>query len=196
MFYIDWRDIQLNFFNGTNTIIGNAGNATSKGIEFEGTFTPMAGLTFSANGAYTDAKITGLVPGAQGGAVVGDELPYNSKWAGALRADYYFPVQTDYTGNVGLGLRYKSSFATTFPHDTGTRYYVLPEESFVDFRAGIAFKGYALNLQILNLFDEHKLSQASEYLGTSQAVADALGQPVALGYTPRRTYGLSLTAQF
>ena len=91
LFYIDWSNIQLNFFNGTTTVIGNAGDARSDSIEFEATYTPVKGLTLAANAAFTDAKITSLLPGAQGGAVVGDQLPFNSKLAGALRADYSFP---------------------------------------------------------------------------------------------------------
>ena len=121
LFYIDWQDIQLNFFNGTVTVIGNAGNARSEGVEFEGSWTPVTGLTLSANGAYTDAYISSLVPGAEGGAVVGDQLPFNSKWTGALRADYYFPLAPTVEGNVGASLRYRSDFSTTFPLDPGTR---------------------------------------------------------------------------
>jgi iron complex outermembrane receptor protein len=87
-FYIDWKDIQLNFFNGTTTIIGNAGNARSKGIEFETSYIPVRGLTIAANAAYTDAYISSLIAGAQGGAAVGDRLPFDSTWTAALRADY------------------------------------------------------------------------------------------------------------
>lgn len=195
-FWIDWSNIQLNFFNGTNTVIGNAGDATSKGVEFEGTLTPVTGLTFAANLAYTDAKISGLIPGAQGGAAVGDPLPYSSKWAGALRADYTFPVNASLEGNVGAGIRYKSAFNTTFPGDTGTRFYRLPSTTFFDLRAGIGTGRWNLDLQVLNVFDQHKLAAASEYLAVSAAAADAFGQPVALAYTPGRTYGLSLSAHF
>ena len=197
VFYIDWSNIQLNFFNGTNTIIGNAGDAVSKGVEFEGTYSPMTGLTFAANLDYTDASISALIPGAQGGAAVGNQLPFNSKLTGALRGDYYFPLCPEFVGNFGASVRYRSDFATTFPGDTGTRYYVLPAETFFDLRTGIEFREhYAINLQILNVFDQKKLSGAEEYLGVPEATADALGQPVDLTYTPGRTIGISLTATF
>lgn len=195
-FYIDWKDIQLNFFNGTNTVIGNAGDAHSQGIEVEGTYSPIERLTLSANAAYTDAKIDGLVDGAQGGAAVGDPLPYSSKWAAALRADYFFPLTGSIEGNVGAGLRYKSEFNTTFPGDTGTRFYRLPSETFFDLRAGMSWSSYTLNLQVLNVGDERKLAGASQYMGVSQAEADAFGQPVFLAYTPGRTYALSFTARY
>lgn len=197
LFYIDWNNIQLNFFNGTNTITGNAGDARSQGAEFQGSYTPLRGLVFTGDAAYTDAVITALTPGAQGGAAVGDSLPFNSKWAGALKADYYFPIVPGIDGSLGAGLRYKSSFNTTFPGDTGTRFYRLPSTLFVDARGGISFSnGVSLDLQILNLANVRKLTTASEYLAVSAAAADAAGQPTYLGYTPGRSYGLSLSAKF
>jgi outer membrane receptor protein involved in Fe transport len=197
LFYIDWQDIQLNFFNGTVTVIGNAGNARSEGAEFEGTYTPITGLTFALNGAYTDAYISSLIPGAEGGAVVGNQLPFNSKWTGALRADYFFPVNGVIEPNIGASLRYKSAFGTTFPGDPGTRFYELPATTFVDLRVGVTFDArYALNLQVLNLANERKLTGAAEFLAVSAGAADAAGQPVDLTYSPGRSYGLSFTAKF
>ena len=94
-------------------------------------------------------------------------------------------------------MRYKSSFNTTFPGDTGTRFYELPSTTFVDFRVGISLNTrYSLNLQVLNTFNQIKLSTAQEYLGVSAASADAAGQPADLGYTLGRTYSLTLTAKF
>jgi iron complex outermembrane receptor protein len=197
VYYIDWRDIQLNFFNGTNTVIGNAGNAHSKGAEFQTTYAPVHSFSLQANAAYSDAFISSLNPGAQGGAAVGDQLPGNSKWTGALLADYFQGVTSSLEWNAGAGLRYKSSFNTTFPGDTGTRFYTLPSTTFVDLRTGLSFKSrYTLTLQVLNVANQRKLSTASEYLAVSHAVADAAGQPVLLGYTPGRMLGLSFLARY
>jgi outer membrane receptor protein involved in Fe transport len=197
LFLIDWNNIQLNFFNGTNTIIGNAGNARSEGVEFEGSYAPIRGLVLSANVAYTDAYITSLIPGATGGAAVGNELPFSSRWAGAVRGDYTFPLTPGLDGTVGASLRFKSAFNTTFPRDTGTRFYRLPNTAFVDLRAGVIFhKTWSLNLQVLNIADERKLQGAEEFLAVPAAVADAEGQPAFLTYTPGRTFGVSLNATF
>jgi iron complex outermembrane receptor protein len=195
-FFIDWRRIQLNFFNGTNTIIGNAGNAHSKGVELQTTYAPVKAFTLQANAAYTDARISSLIAGAQGGAAVGDPLPGNSKWTASLLADYYVPVSGAAEWNAGLGLRYRSSSNTTFPGDPGTRFYTLPATVFCDLRTGISFEKIALNVQVHNVANQRKVLTASEYLAVSQAQADAAGQPAYLSYTPGRTFGLSLTAQF
>lgn len=196
VFYIDWKDIQLNFFNGSVTVIGNAGNATSKGVEFEGSYLLIPGLTLAANATYTDAYISSLIPGAEGGAVVGDTLPFDSTWTGALRADYDFPIAANLGGSLGASLRYQSSFNTTFPGDTGTRFYELPSETFVDLRTGLSYENYALNFQIENVANQRVLSGAEEYLAVPQAAADAFGQPVFLSYTAGRTFGLQLSAKF
>ncbi len=140
--------------------------------------------------------ITSLVPGATGGAAVGDALPFSSRWAVTTKGDYYFNLPADIDGNLGASLRYKSSFTTTFPGDTGTRFYSLSPETFIDLRAGASYENYTLNFQILNLFDERKLSSVSEDLAVPKATADALGQPAFLTYTAGRTFGLSLSAQF
>jgi iron complex outermembrane receptor protein len=197
-FYIDWTNIQLNFFNGTSTVIGNAGNARSEGVEFEGVYKPIDGLTFAANLTYTDAVMTSVKPGATGGAAVGNTLPNDSKWAGSLRGDYYFPLSGPIEGNFGGALRYRSQFNTTFPGDPGQRFYTLPTTLFADLRAGLSFdKRVNLDFQVLNIADVRKLSNITEELGgITAAQADAYGQPAALTYTPGRTYAVSLTAKF
>jgi outer membrane receptor protein involved in Fe transport len=197
VFYIDWSNIQLNYFDGVRTVIGNAGDARSQGVELQASFAPVQAFTVSANAAYTDAQMTSLKPGAQGGAAVGDTLPLTSEWAAGLLADYSFPVAGSAEWNVGAGLRYRSSFVTTFPGDTGTRFYTLPSTLFFDLRTGVSLHDrVALNLQVLNVTNERKLASAAQFLAVSQAAADAAGQPVALSYTPSRTYSLSLTTQF
>ncbi|WP_411339484.1 TonB-dependent receptor [Sphingopyxis sp. J-6] len=196
-FFVDWDNIQVNFFNGTNTVIGNAGSARSMGAEFEGSYSPVDGLTLGANLTYTDTKITSLLAGQTTGAALGDELPYVSKWAGALRADYYFPVAGTAGGNLGASLRYRSAFDGSFPGDTGSTFYRLPETAFVDLRAGVELnEGFSVNLQVLNVTDSRKLTSASRVLGTSEANADLFGQPASVAYAPGRTFTISLAGKF
>jgi outer membrane receptor protein involved in Fe transport len=197
VFYIDWTNIQLNYFNGTNTVIGNAGDARSRGVELQGTFAPVRSFTVSANASYTDAEMTRLLPGAQGGAAVGDRLPLTSEWAAGLLADYSLPFGGNKLWSLGGGLRYRSEYDTSFPGDTGTRFYTIPSTLFVDARTGISWNDrFGVNLQVLNVAGEHKIAAASQSLAVSAATADAMGLPVQIGFTPDRTYQLSFTAQF
>jgi outer membrane receptor protein involved in Fe transport len=196
-FFIDWRNVQLNFFNGVNTVIGNAGNAHSKGVELQAVYAPFKSFTLQGNAAYTDATISSLIPGAQGGAAVGDQLPGNAKWTAGFLADYYLTLTGATRWNAGASLRYRSSSDTTFPNDPGTRFYTLPSTVFFDLRTGLDFgEHFALTFQILNVANQRRLIGASEYLAVPKAAADAAGQPVALNHTPGRNFGLSLSAQF
>jgi iron complex outermembrane recepter protein len=123
-FYIDWTDIQLNYFGADGrTKIGHGGGATSKGVELQGSYMPVTRLTLAGNAAYTKTRLTSIdaATSIATGAVVGDELPFNPQWTLALRADYVFPLWGEDTGNVGAGYRYKDGFSATFPGDTGTR---------------------------------------------------------------------------
>jgi len=59
LFLLDWNDLQVAqaFANGINGLV-NAGTAQSKGFEASLLIQPVAGLSFGANFAYTDAKCT------------------------------------------------------------------------------------------------------------------------------------------
>lgn len=84
----------------------NAGTATSKGIELDGSISPLRGLRFSFAGSYLSQKFDEL-------AAPPVLLPYFSspngftgapKWSYSLAADYTFPV--DGLGDVALHADY------------------------------------------------------------------------------------------
>lgn len=196
-FYINWDNIQVNFFNGTTTTIGNAGAARSLGAEFESSYSPMAGLTLAANLTYTDAQITSLRAGQTTGARIDDDLPFVARWTGALRGDYFFSLDGAVGANVGTSLRYRSASNNGFPGDTGSTFYRLPETTFIDLRAGVNLtEAYAINLQVLNVTDSRKLVSASRVLGTTAANANAFGQPAMVGYSAGRTFTVSFSGKF
>ena len=58
-FYIDWRDIQTLIADIDNTGVNvNGGRARSEGVEAQASYTPIDGLVFTGNAAYTDARLT------------------------------------------------------------------------------------------------------------------------------------------
>jgi outer membrane receptor protein involved in Fe transport len=59
-------------------INANGANAKSDGVEFNATARLEGGLTLSANGAYTDAKLDGDTSALVGGKK-GDQLPFTPK---------------------------------------------------------------------------------------------------------------------
>ena len=111
LFREDWDNVQFPFL-GLNsfTIVQNAGNATSQGIETDFEWRPIPSLTFSGSGAVTDANLTSDYCGFNNPATKqpytsnclandgfpplapsGTQLPITPKWKGNLTTRYDFP---------------------------------------------------------------------------------------------------------
>jgi outer membrane receptor protein involved in Fe transport len=185
VFYLDWKDIQLFAVVNGFGINGNGGTAVSKGAELTASFIPTPGLTFSLNGAYTDAVLTTDTDPIVGG-LNGDPLPYTPKWAGGLRADYEWTMGIASTAYVGGGVSYTGD--RTF--DFGSRTDAgdlrrIGSYATVNLRAGTEVGHWLLEIYGQNLTNE-----------TGIATVDAAGAfpngALGLAYIRPRTFGLSL----
>ncbi|MGH8210627.1 MAG: TonB-dependent receptor domain-containing protein, partial [Steroidobacteraceae bacterium] len=191
VYYIDWRNIQLNTEFGPFTLVGNGGNAKSEGVEFDGSYEPLHGLVFGANASYDQAVITSANLTNTAGARAGDPLPFTPKWSGALTGDYSFPIAPSMTGGIGAswtytGWRYSSLSAD--PLNTRER---LPSYSLLALRGHVHWNRYTLALSVNNVANKQTYSSIS-FLRLMP------GQPVpgiALPVVPR-TLRLNLTANF
>ncbi len=76
--------------------VTNAGKAKIRGFELEATLEPAAGLTFSANASYLDAKYTQFDYSAQGSSTpvsyTGNRIEFTPEWALGGQADYRVPM--------------------------------------------------------------------------------------------------------
>lgn len=120
LFLEKWDNVQFPFL-GVNsfTLIYNAGNATSKGVETDFEWKPIPALTISGSGAVTDANLDTNYCGfsnettkqpivgnclAQDGwqpeAPAGTQLPITPKWKGNVTARYDFPLWSDMTAHI------------------------------------------------------------------------------------------------
>jgi len=104
VFYIDWKDIQLNSTQNGSTILTNGGEATPKGVEFSTAYTPLTGLTLGANAAYTESQLKSTAPGAF--FLTGYQLPGVPKFSYSLTADYTWDAMANWTAHVGGGFRW------------------------------------------------------------------------------------------
>jgi len=104
VFYIDWKDIQLNSTTNGNTILTNGGKATPKGVELAAAFSPIDGLTLGLNSAYTQSELDSTAPGAY--FLIGYQLPGVPKMSTSVTADYNWSVLTNWTAHVGGGFRW------------------------------------------------------------------------------------------
>ncbi len=189
-FYIDWKDIQLvELFNGVGAE-GNGGSARSDGVEAQASITPLAGLSFSANLAYTDAVLTQDAPGAS--AFSGQRLPNVPKISANLSGDYDFTLTPSIDGFAGFSFRHvgdrPSGFVTGAP--AGFVRPVMPSYDTVDLRAGVKHGDWTLEVFAKNASDTRGIVNL-----TSLSISGA-ANPYAAGIIQPRTFGVSLSSRF
>ena len=194
-YHIDWKGIQLLTVVNNFGINANGADADSDGVEFNATARLTNGLTLSANGAYTDAKLSGDTSALVGGKK-GDQLPFTPKLSVGLNGDYSWSVG-DKQAYVGASVRLQGKQGGTFDATYRTAHgeqRKVPAYQVVDLRAGIDLGKVELEAYVKNAFDEDGK--------TSTAALTASGLPVypggamGTGVIRPRTVGVSLTAGF
>ena len=104
LYRIEFKDLQVIAFDGIagfNTT--NAASAISQGIEIDGRWKPVDGLTFSASFGTIDFKFKeyfgqcyfGQVPNAPDGincSYAGKSNQFTPDWSGIISADYFYPI--------------------------------------------------------------------------------------------------------
>jgi len=156
VYYIDWKDIQLNELVNGLQVNGNGGKATSKGVELELAYLPVRGLTTQLSASFNRARTNVDVPVV--GAVAGDTLPYSPKFTGAAVADYEFPISTAVKGYGGVTYSYQGSRPSSWSQDSLNTNFELPGYSTLDLRTGIYWGKYTLSLRANNVLDKRAYS--------------------------------------
>lgn len=189
-FHIDWSDIQLFAQIGAYGVNANGGKATSDGVEFTATLRPTRGLTFTVNGAYTDAKLTEDTDPLVGGRD-GDRLPFSPKVAVSVNGDYDWSVGSNATAFFGGSIRYLGDqagpFSPTYTAAYGGRSRV-PAYAVVDLRAGVEFGRFSIEAYAKNLNDAAGKTSVVENILPFGATGTGIIRP--------RTIGVSLGVGF
>jgi len=189
VFYIDWNDIQLRA--SADGIAGevNGGAASSRGVEAQGSFVPIRGLTVGGNVAYVDAHLDQSVPST--GGVAGDPLPLSAKWSGALFANYVFPLAGTWDGFVGGTTHADSARNISYPNGAAAQNpnFELQPYLLADIRGGIENDRYTVTLFIDNVSNSRAELSA---LSTDELVANVAEVSIARP----RTFGMRLNAKF
>jgi outer membrane receptor protein involved in Fe transport len=187
VFYVKWKNIQQGVYLPTcaYTYNANAGNATSKGFEFDIKAKPMAGLTLSAAGGYVKAELSndeGIANGVVG-AVKGAQVQGVPKYNGTLTAQYNFSTADGHGAFVMGGVQWVGpSKGSLNPEQTD---YQRPSYHTANFSAGISFDRYQLTAFVKNAFDEDKVIQHPQVASIVQGYRLA-----------PRSIGLSVAAKF
>ena len=187
VFDVEWKDIQL--VAAVNGLYGitNGGAAHSRGVEGAISYVPIQGLSLSANGAYTDARLTQDTPVSVNGNA-GDRLPESPFFSSTLGGSYERPLSATVAGFGGLDWHFTgnrlSEFAVGAPRQT------LPRYSMVDLRTGIRVKTYEVTLYVKNATDARAISEVA-----AETTLNGVNAYSASVITPR-TVGLTVSGKY
>lgn len=190
VYYIDWKDIQLQLRESLTSYVANGSRARSQGIEFAMESRPLRGLTLSGWVSWNDAELTEDLPdGSAAIGLEGDRLPYSSRFSGNLSVDQEFPLAGNWSGFVGGSVSYVGERQGIF----SPSYLVPPQrQSFgayakTDLRAGFTGGDWTISVFLNNVTDRR---------GVLRGGLDNLLVPTAFNYIQPRTFGLSLSRTF
>jgi iron complex outermembrane receptor protein len=197
-FHINWKNIQLFTVVSGFGVNANGSSAKSDGFEFTAAARPIAGLTLSANGAYTDARLTGSTPMSVGGRD-GDQLPFTPKFILSLNGDYGWHVGPRTRAHVGASWRHVSGQTAGYDIDFVTahgRQRHVPSYNVVDLNAGVDLGRFDIEAYVKNLGNSHGITSttALTVFGASPDTGFPLypGGAIGTGIIRSRTIGVTL----
>ena len=186
-FYVKWNNIQQGVYLPTcaYTYNANAGEATSRGVEFEFKAKPLAGLTLSATGGYVKAELSNNKGVENGivGAVKGARIQGVPEYNGALSAQYNFSAFGDKSAFVMGAMQWVgSSKGSLNPEQTDHQ---RPSYHTADVSAGISLDRYQVSVFVKNAFDNDTVIQHPQVASIVQGYRLA-----------PRSVGVSVAAKF
>ena len=187
VFYVKWKNIQQGVYLPTcaYTYNANAGDATSKGFEFDIKAKPLPGLTLTASAGYVKAELSndkGIENGIVG-AVAGAQIQGVPKYNAVFNAVYNFAVFGDKSAFVMGGMQWVgASKGSLNPEQTD---YERPAYHTTDFSTGMSFDRYNVSLFVKNAFDTDTVIQHPQVASIVQGYRLA-----------PRSIGVSLAAKF
>jgi iron complex outermembrane receptor protein len=190
-FYIDWKDVQVTTsYRSTISgieyqITGNAGAASSKGLEWAFGLSPVKGLKLSTTGAYTEAHLTKDAPGLPG--FKGDDLAFVPRWSTSVSLDYETRLAEGVKGFAGVSWDYTGKRFSDFSLFS-VSHFELPSYYSISGQAGVDFGNYSASLYVRNLTDERGITTYSQNGGYNFTGNATIIQP--------RTIGIKLTAKY
>ena len=188
LYYIDWKDIQLQLRDPKThiTYYANGSSAKSEGVELSIESRPLRGLTVTAWVTYDDAVLTRDLPATSTAyGVAGDRLPNSSRFSGNMSLQDEFPITASVSGFVGGTLSYVGDRESVFVSGSPDRQ-VFPGYAQADLRAGVRYGPWTVDAFVTNVADRR---------GVLSGGIGSLN-PVAFYYIQPRTTGLSVWRTF
>lgn len=199
-FHNAFENLQVSSFNGTTFTVGNAAEATSRGVEIEGRYLVVPNVTLGANLLYLDGKYDSF-PGAAcyigqsasdgcaGGSqdLGGKDLQYAPNWSASFDIDWRGRVAGGFEGFALASLRYVDEQLIA---PDGNPVFWIDAYTKIDMRVGLAPVGGNWELALIgrNLTDE----MTGNFGYNVPLISGAYIQ----GVDPGRTVALQLKAAF
>ena len=198
VYHINWKDVQLFATIGGFGVNANGGGAKVDGGEITVTARLIRGLNLSANGAYTNARLT---KDTEIGGLKGDQLPFTPKFSAALNGDYTWSLSSAIEARVGASLRHLSSQSGAYDSDfraANGRHRRIRSYQVIDLSAGLDFGRFSVDAYVKNL--GNSAGRTSTTGTTVFGPTPSTGFPIypngaiGTGVIRPRTFGISLTA--
>lgn len=171
LFYIDWKDLQVEQPSYPDYIVDNAAEATSKGVEVEVTARPARGLEIYGSVGFVDASFDEYT--LDGVDYSGRDVPNSPSSTYSLGATFRFLQHWMVNAEI---------------NGTGKIYYEADNEKsqdsyqIVDLKTGYESETFDVYFWAQNLFDEAYATRAFEMSGEWWARS---GDPLTVGMTLR-----------
>jgi iron complex outermembrane receptor protein len=190
VYYIKWKDIQLEAQNAVAAFLTNGSSAKSEGIELAAEMNPLKGLKISTWVAFNNAVLTAGFPStASAYGVAGDRLPFSSRFSGNFSVDDEFPLARGTVGFLGGSVSYVGNRESDFSVSPQTARLVLPSYAKIDLHAGVGYESWRVSLFANNVGDKRGIVGLGGAFGLGST-------PVLANYIQPRTVGLALSRNF
>ncbi|MFC3067796.1 TonB-dependent receptor [Phenylobacterium soli] len=188
VFYQEYKDFQLNAFNGLVFTVASVPKVISKGVDADFLwFTPVEGLSLNGGATYAETYYPTSTPAVLGARLPGSRLSLAPLWSISGAGTYEHPIGENLVGRFALNAKYVSSYNTGSDLNP-----VKTQKGFtlVNARIGIGpqDKKWQAELWAQNLFDKRYKQVAFDSVFQTGSYDAFMGLPRTYGVTVRYTY--------
>jgi outer membrane receptor protein involved in Fe transport len=184
VFYIDWKDIQLDLQHAGYDYFANAGDAVSKGFEAQLTALATRNVQVGAEVTYTNARLSTTTPGV---GMAGDRVPYVPQVSGSgfITITQDLPPGRLYEH---VDVQHVGAAYTGFGESGNFRY---GDYTFTNLKVGIDAGNWSASLFARNVFNKlAQLDARTSYAGVMGASAESItiARPRTVGVQISRSF--------
>jgi len=192
LFYMDFKDFQLNTFTGVNFLVNNLEKVKSTGLELESMVAATENLTLQAGVTYADTKYGSKVSNA---TLAGQNITNAPEWTVTGAATFEQDLTNSLSGFFHVDFRYMSEYNTGSDLDIEKI-----QEGFgvVNGRIGVGDidGAWRIELWAKNLFDKDYIQIAFDAPLQGTGTGPGSTQQFNAFLAEPQTFGLTLRGQF